>query len=74
MKKTWIGDCKEVEKVFECGDLVIDNQDEVYIVTDEKTLVCVYSNGFAQVGAQFDIINMENYSNKIFHGTVTMKN
>ena len=74
MKKTYCSSCRKKESVFIEGGLVIGNGgDEIYLVTDEKTIVCVCSDDISSIGMQIKISTLcDTYS--VYHGSVTMEN
>jgi len=76
MKKTYCSSSdKNNEDVFVCGNLFTNDKGRsVYLVTDEKTAICVHAETLGYVGFQHSIDTFDRDRCIIFHGSVTMEN
>jgi len=71
MKKIYCCSKKE-ETVFVKGNLICCGND-IYLVTDEATMVCVYSSCLRSVGIILNVNGLKDVY-KVYHGSVTMEN
>ena len=74
MKKTTCSmDPEFTNMVFECGNIIVSDYKEIYLVTDMNTIVCIHSKHMERIGTRFNINNLT-HEYLIFHGTITMEN
>jgi len=73
MKKTYCCSKREEKAMFVEGNLICAPHGNVFLVTDELTVVCVYSGELNNIGMSLNVDELaDDY--KVYHGSVTMEN
>jgi len=73
MKNTYCSSGREREVIFVKGNLIYAPHGNVFLVTDENTIICVHSDELNNIGMSLNINKLCDVY-EVCHGSVTMEN